>query len=157
MTAPVDETIQLRKILAANLSRDSLNAAREGRTAEALGMAADAMELDRDLASPHVIAAKIRFWQGDLNAAQAHLNDAERRGLPRVEAEAARTSIAELRDRTARRAARRAEKARDRQRRTDAIMRALSPLQTTPTARTVAGTTFLLLLAWTLAQSAPHG
>jgi len=153
MTAPVDETIQLRKILAANLSRDSLNAAREGRTAEALGMAADAMELDRDLASPHVIAAKIRFWQGDLNAAQAHLNDAERRGLPRVEAEAARTSIAELRDRTARRA----EKARDRQRRMDAIMRALSPLQTTPTARTVAGTTFLLLLAWTLAQSAPHG
>lgn len=157
MTAPVDETIQLRKFLAAGLARESLRAARAGRAAEALRMATDAMELDRDLASPHVIVAKIRFWQGDLEAAQAHLNDAERRGLPRVEAEAARTSIAELRDRTARRAERRAEKARDRQRRMDAIMRALSPLQRTPTARTVAGTTFLLLLAWTLAQSAPHG
>jgi len=157
MTAPVDETIQLRKILAANLSRDSLNAARAGRIAEALGMAADAMELDRDLASPHVIAAKIRFWQGDLKAAQAHLNDAERRGLPRIEAEAGHTSIAELRDRTARRAERQAEKSRDRQRLMDTIMRALAPLQRTPDARTVAGTSFLLLLAWTLAQSATHG
>ena len=90
----------LRRTLGARWTADSVKLASRGHTENALAAAGRAAAIDPSLPQPHAIAAKLQFWEGNLDAAQGHLDEARRRGLDANDAGAMQAAIDEMRGRS---------------------------------------------------------
>ena len=89
----MQHTRQLRMHLAADRARKALALARSRRFADALVAVEECVRLDPTLPHPHVIAAKIHFWRGELERAEKRLTLALSCGGDQEHASAMRMAI----------------------------------------------------------------
>ncbi len=92
-------TQQLRTHFALERARVALRLARSGNLRDAVEAAEESARLDPSLPHPHVIAAKIWFWRGDLQESERALGFATRLGLATSDAGAMQWAIDEFRTR----------------------------------------------------------
>jgi|GEM_PF-6302075 len=90
----------LRRTLGARWTADSVSLVNRGLLTDALAAADRAASVDPSLPQPHAIAAKLQFWEGDLDTAQRHLDEARGRGLDAEDCSAMQAAIDEMRERS---------------------------------------------------------
>jgi ATP/maltotriose-dependent transcriptional regulator MalT len=149
-----DATRELRRVVGARRVGDAVRLAMDGRLAEALDAADYAARIDESIPHPHVVAAKVHFWTGDLGAAQLRLDEARRRGLPSGDAADMQAAIDEMRMRAQAAARARAHAAELRAARRDAILKAVDAVGLWCTTERLAMVVVLLTIMVTLMLTA---
>ncbi len=110
MNAIHELEILRRHLAEAQLARAAIQI-RSGSLAIARSSLQEATRLAPSLANPYVMLAKLAFWEGRLDSADANITLAEDRGFSAQHAEAMRGAVSELRCRAqAKEAARRESK-----------------------------------------------
>jgi hypothetical protein len=83
-----DPLVPIRRRLARSRLLEASDAWRRGRRKEALQRSEESVLLDPALAEAHTVAAKLRFWSGDLAGSRESVDRAAAAGLDRGRVEA---------------------------------------------------------------------
>ncbi len=140
----------LRRTLGARWVANSVSLANRGRVSDALAAAERAESIDPSLPQPHVIAAKLQFWEGNLDGAQRHLEEAKSRGLDVSDCSAMQDAIDEMRERSRISARARTHSAELRMARSVAVLKAVDAVGAWCTTQRLAMVVMLLAIVVTL-------
>jgi hypothetical protein len=140
----------LRRTLGARWIADSVSLANRGRVSDALAAADRAASIDPSLPQPHAIAAKLQFWEGNLDGAQRQLEEAKSRGLDASDCSAMQDAIDEMRERSRIAARARARSAELRMARSVAMLKAVDAFGVWCTTQRLAMVVMLLAMVVTL-------